>query len=181
MHPRIVEIVGALDSRRAELTRAVNEVPTIARNRRPSEGCWSVAEVLEHLALVEEHIAQLIRRLVADQRANGLSAERDSSSVAQMFDSTFVLDRSRKRVAREAMQPRGDVDAAAAWTHLERARQATQETVRDLDGMALGEVNAPHPALGPLNGYQWFLFLAAHEGRHAAQIREIMAATVVTE
>jgi hypothetical protein len=43
--------------------------------------------------------------------------------------------------------------------------------------MALCEVSAPHPAVGSLNGYQWFLFLAAHEGRHTAQIREIMAAT----
>lgn len=178
MHPRIAEIVEALDGRRAELTRAVNEVPTVVRNRRPSEGSWSVAEVLEHLALVEENVANQVRRLVADQRAHGLGAERDSGSVAQTFDSAFVLDRSRKRVARDAMQPRGDVDAAAAWTRLERARQATQDILRELDGIALGEVNAPHPALGPLNGYQWFLFLAAHEGRHTAQIREIRAAMV---
>jgi hypothetical protein len=47
-----------------------------------------------------------------------------------------------------------------------------------LDGVALSDVSAPHPALGPLNGYQWFLFLAAHEGRHTAQIREITAAIV---
>jgi hypothetical protein len=61
---------------------------------------------------------------------------------------------------------------------LERARQVTHETLRELDGVALSDVSAPHPALGPLNGYQWFLFLAAHEGRHTAQIREITAAIV---
>src|SRR5438552_1539826 len=115
MHPRIEELVDALDSRRAELTRAVDEVPTSARNRRPSEDRWSVAEVLEHLALVEENIAQRIKLLVAEQRANGLGVERDSTSVAQTFDSAFMLDRTRKRVAREAMQPRSGIDAAAAW------------------------------------------------------------------
>ena len=83
MHPRIEELIEALDSRHAELTRAVNEVPTAARNCRPSEDRWSVAEVLEHLALVEENVAKQVRRLVADQRANGLEAERDSSSIAQ--------------------------------------------------------------------------------------------------
>src|SRR5215470_3222480 len=177
MHSRIKELVDALDSRDAELTRAVNEVPASARNRRPSEDRWSVAEVLEHLALVEENIAPLMKRLVAEQRANGLGAERDSSPVAQTLDSAFVLDRSKKRVAREAVQPRGGIDAAAALTRLERARQVTHETLRELDGVALCDVSAPHPALGPLNGYQWFLFLAAHEGRHTAQIREIAAAT----
>ena len=177
MHPRIEELVGALDHRRAELARTVNEVPTSARNRRPSEDRWSVAEVLEHLALVEENITQRIKQLVAEQRANGLGMERDSTSVAQTFDSAFVLDRSKKRVAREAMQPRSGIDAAAAWTHLEHARQVTKDTLRELDGLALCDVSAPHPALGSFNGYQWFLFLAAHEGRHTAQIREIMAAS----
>jgi uncharacterized damage-inducible protein DinB len=175
MHPRIKEVVEALDSRRAELTRAVNEVPTSARNRRPSEDRWSVAEVLEHLALVEENIPQRVKALVTEQRTN---PERESTSIAETIDSAFMLDRSKKRVAREAMQPRSGVDAAAAWTRLERARQVTHETLRELDGVALSDVSAPHPALGPLNGYQWFLFLAAHEGRHTAQIREITAAIV---
>jgi uncharacterized damage-inducible protein DinB len=178
MHPRITELVEALDQRRADLMRAVNEVPASARNRRPAEDRWSVAEVLEHLALVEENVAPMVRRLAADQAASGGGAEPDSTSVAETFDWGFMLDRSRKRVAREAMQPRSGIDAAAAWTHLERARQLTHETLRELDGAALGNVSAPHPALGPLNGYQWFLFLAAHEGRHTAQIREIIASTV---
>ena len=175
MHPRIREVVEALDSRRAELARAVNEVPTSARGRRPSEDRWSVAEVLEHLALVEENIPQRVKALVTEQRTN---PERESTSIAETIDSAFMLDRSKKRVAREAMQPRSGVDAAAAWTRLERARQVTHETLRELDGVALSDVSAPHPALGPLNGYQWFLFLAAHEGRHTAQIREITAAIV---
>ena len=178
MHPRIEELIEALDSRHAELTRAVNEVPTEARNHRPSEDRWSVAEVLEHLALVEENVAKQVRRLVADQRANGLGAEHDSSSIAQTFNSAFVLDRRQKRLARDAVQPRGEIDATEAWMRLERARQVTQDTLREVDGVALCDISASHPALGPLNGYQWFLFLAAHEGRHTAQIREIRAAIV---
>jgi uncharacterized damage-inducible protein DinB len=178
MHPRIKELVEALDSRRTELTRAVKEVPASARNHRQSEDRWSVAEILEHLALVEENIAPMVKRLAAEQGTTGLGAELDSTSIAETFNSAFVLDRSKKRVAREAMQPRSGIDAAAAWTHLERARQVTQETLRELDGVALGNVSASHPALGPLNGYQWFLFLAAHEGRHTAQIREIIASMV---
>ena len=32
-----------------------------------------------------------------------------------------------------------------------------------------------HPALGPLDGYQWVLFLAAHSVRHTKQILELKA------
>ena len=34
-------------------------------------------------------------------------------------------------------------------------------------------VQAPHPVFGALDMYQWLLFVGAHEGRHADQIREI--------
>ena len=33
----------------------------------------------------------------------------------------------------------------------------------------------PHPVLGPINIYQWALFVGSHEARHALQIREIAA------
>jgi DinB family protein len=150
MHPRIAELVEALDGRRAELTRAVSQVPTVARNRRPAKDRWSVAEVLEHLALVEENVGNQVRRVVAAQRVHGLGAEHDSTSMAQTFNTAFVLDRSQKRVARDAMQPRGGIDAAAAWMRLERARQVTRDTLRELDGIALCDVSAPHPALARL-------------------------------
>jgi hypothetical protein len=42
--------------------------------------------------------------------------------------------------------------------------------------MALGDITVPHPVLGPLNLYQWVLFVGGHESRHAIQIREIAQA-----
>ena len=43
------------------------------------------------------------------------------------------------------------------------------------DGLALSQVEHPHPIFGPLNLYQWVAFVGAHEARHAAQIREVGA------
>jgi len=43
------------------------------------------------------------------------------------------------------------------------------------DGLALGEVIQPHLVLGPINIYQWLLFVGSHEARHTAQVREIAA------
>jgi hypothetical protein len=44
------------------------------------------------------------------------------------------------------------------------------------DGLAIGGVSFPHVYLGTLNLYQWVAFAAAHEFRHAAQVREIAQA-----
>src|SRR5690349_17256033 len=126
MHPRIEELVDALDSRRAELTRAVNEVPTSARNRRPSEDRWSVAEVLEHLALVEDNIVLRVSRLVAEQRANGLAAERDSTSVAQTFDLAFMLDRSKDAFGARAAGDAGNPARIGRCGVVRRERAASR-------------------------------------------------------
>jgi hypothetical protein len=86
-----------------------------------------------------------------------------------------VQDRTRRLTARAASQPRAGIEWAAAWEHLEGARTATREAVRDADGLALAKVSAPHPVLGPLNLYEWILFVAGHEARHAEQIGEVAA------
>lgn len=64
----------------------------------------------------------------------------------------------------------------AAWPLLEAARADLRAAVASADGLALEAVRAPHPVFGDLNLYQWIVFVAAHEERHAGQIREMAGA-----
>ncbi len=75
--------------------------------------------------------------------------------------------------APETILPRSDVDAENAWSELEQAREKLRAAFLSGDGLALEEVVQSHPVLGPINMYQWTLFNASHEARHALQIREI--------
>lgn len=170
MHPRIAEILASLEASDDELQQAVGNIPAGLRTRRPSADRWSAAEVIDHLALVEQSVARLIRQRAAE--AN-VGPDRDDSPVAPTFDSARVRDRSQARVARDAIQPQTGIDETSAWTHLESAKRALRDTLSTVDGLSLGDVSAPHPAFGPLNLYQWFLFVAAHKARHTDQIREI--------
>lgn len=172
MHPRIQEILASLEASDAELQQAVAEIPAGVRSRRPSTDRWSAAEVIDHLALVEQSVARLIRQRAAEAQ---VGPDRDEAPVAPTFDSARVRDRRQPRVAREAIQPRTGIDETSAWTDLESAKQALRDTLLTVDGLSLCDVSAPHPAFGPLNLYQWFLFVAAHKARHTDQIREIGA------
>ena len=158
-----------------ELRRAVEAVPVALRSRRPAPDRWSVAEVVDHVAIVEEQILQLFTRLVTEARGKGLGPEPASGPIPSSVDIGRVRDRTRRLTARAAIQPRTGIEWAAAWERLECARTATREAVRDADGLALAEVSAPNPVLGPLNLYEWILFVAGHEARHAEQIGEVAA------
>ena len=176
MHPRIAEVLEHLDRHRAALEHAFAEVPVALRDQRPAPDRWSVAEILDHLAIIEGRIAELLAQQIDAARAAGLGPERESSPVVPTIKMERLLDRSRPITARDNSLPRTGCSAQASWKMLTEQREALRNTIRSADGLALGEIVVPHPVLGPINVYQWIVFVGGHEARHTAQIREVAGA-----
>ncbi len=172
MHPRISEVLAHLDSTRAELASAVAAVPANLQSQKPGPDRWSVAEVIEHLTLVEGRVGQVIMKNIAEARANGLGNETSDDAIVPTVDVAGLLDRSTPRPASDASQPKEGLDAATALDKLNQQRQVLRDAITAADGLALSTVQADHPRLGMLNMYQWIVFLGAHEGRHVGQIRD---------
>ena len=175
MHSRLEEILNYLDTERLALREAVELVPTQLRDQSPGPDRWSVAQVLQHLVIIEKRIGMGMTKWVADAIAGGVGPEGETSSVLNSLDVALIADRSKRRNAPEEVRPNRDLDAASAWTALEQTRAALRAAVMPADGLALGEVIQPHLVLGPINLYQWLLFVGSHETRHTGQVREIAA------
>lgn len=173
MHPRSEEVLEYLDGRRKELRAAIDSVPTTARNTPPASDQWSVAQVLDHLAMIDRRVAIGISKWIMEARDAGLGPESGTTSVLDTIFAERITDRTRKVEAPEEVRPRTDVDAETAWTALEQARAKLRAAFLSGDGLALQQVIQSHPVLGPINIYQWTLFVASHEARHTLQIREI--------
>ena len=174
MHPRTDELLRHLDANRVVLLGAVDAVPVALRETRPSPDRWSVAEVLEHLSRVEEQITRILTAKLSEAEAAGhLSAQPDTTPITGSLRHDAILDRRRAVTAGERVMPRGDLDSAAALAALDRSRTSLRDLVARVGGLSLETFSLPHPVLGPINGYQWFLFIGTHEARHAAQISEI--------
>lgn len=173
MHPRSEEVLDYLDARRKELRAAIDSVPTTARNKPPAADQWSVAQVLDHLAMIDRRVAIGISKWIMEARDAGLGPETGTTSVLDTIPADRITDRTRKVEAPEEVRPRTDVDAETAWTALEQARAKLRAAFLSGDGLALQQVVQSHPVLGPINIYQWTLFVASHEARHTLQIREI--------
>ena len=169
----MVELLHYAELQRAALFAAVSLVPEPLRDRRSDPETWSVAEVLEHLYRVENSIARLLRRSVERAKAAGLDPENELSSLLGSLDALRLLDRSRRIGAPELVMPRGELTAAEGMAALTESRQALIAAIRVGDGLALGQITQVHPTVGPLNLYQWVLFVGQHEGRHAGQLEDI--------
>ena len=169
----MVELLDYAELQRAALFAAVSLVAEPLRDRRSDPETWSVAEVLEHLYRVENSIARLLRRSVERAKAAGLDPENELSSLLGSLDALRLLDRSRRIGAPELVMPRGELTAAEGMAALTESRQALIAAIRVGDGLALGQITQVHPTVGPLNLYQWVLFVGQHEGRHAGQLEDI--------
>ena len=172
MHPSLTEIFACLDRSRAGLRAAIDSVPAHLRDQAPAPGRWSVAGVLEHLSIVDERFTAIVANKIAEARAAGLGNEEGQPAPLPSHVEAMLADRTERRNAPDPLHPRG-LECAAAWERAEAARAAFRRMLSDADGLALSGVIHEHPRFGALNAYQWGGFLAAHESRHAEQVREI--------
>jgi hypothetical protein len=163
-------LLAELAADREALRAAVERVPPALRDRRPGPERWSVAEVIEHLAIVEGRIAALLTQLIsgAPMMSGG-----DAPTGPVTLDRAVLRDRSQRITAPEPIRPTGQPDAQTAWASLEQSRSALLTTLGGAEGRDLAAVQRTHPRLGALNAYEWIASVGGHEERHTAQIHEI--------
>jgi uncharacterized damage-inducible protein DinB len=173
MHPRLTELTERLAQRRRALLDAASAVPTDSWQIRPDGDRWSVSEVCEHLHRVERGVAAVLAKRIAKARTEGFPAETDASSVLGTLDRFRVSDLDRKLVAPDLVAPTENPDRETAERRLAESRAALLAAIESGDGLALGDIRHTHLRFGELDLYQWILFVAEHEARHTAQLRDV--------
>jgi len=175
MHTHLTEVLSRLDTARATLRGAIDAIPPAMHRHRPAADRWSAAEVLEHLTLVENIFGGRIIKALDSARSE-LSPEAHPRAPLPDAVEQRMVDRMNKRQAPEPARPTGKVDVTTGWTTLEDTHSRLRAALSGCDGLALSQVTLDHPFFGTMNVYQWVELMAAHEGRHTEQIREIAAA-----
>jgi hypothetical protein len=173
MHPRTAALTDLLNRTRADLCEAVRAVPPSVAPLRPTPDEWSPAEIVDHLRVVEGGIVRLLGRLL--DQAGPLPPASDEPGRPDAPDPFGMLDRTRRITAPERVRPSPTPDVAAAFGELEQSRRALHALLARTDGRATGRIVAPHPLLGPLAFEEWVTFVAHHEARHTAQLRDALA------
>jgi DinB superfamily len=155
-----------LTSTRDRLIQAVSGISEHQWRFKPAIARWSIAEILEHVVLVEEVFHS---RVVAALQV-GPAATREAGPLDALVLST-VADRATTHQAPERLVPSGRWSEVESRRRFEETRRQTIAFSRDPAGFRERTVN--HPFLGPLDGYQWVLMVATHGARHTEQIIEV--------
>lgn len=152
------------------ISRTVAGLPQEKAGAHPSPGAWSVAEILEHLVLVETQMVPLVGSLLAKtehSRRPGTAAHAQPLSVEAIHERSL----SERYKTKGRYEPAGTVAPASSLEQLHGLQTqllALEPRLRLID---LGFASFPHWEFGPLTLGQWLVFVALHEERHLGQIR----------
>jgi hypothetical protein len=167
------EIYEQIDRTRARLLAAVEGLSEAQQGYAPAADRWSVAQLVEHLSIVEGNVVGLLGKLLGKAEESG-----EGAAAPAEFDDPISIEEFVERArhvrleAPERIRPAGlpFADSLARLRETRAALHALRPRVERADGRAL---RFPHPAWGPLDLYQWLLFVGAHEDRHLAQIEAL--------
>ena len=174
MHARLAEAMDYVEEKRKELLQSFAGVSADRLGRKPSDGAWSVAEILDHLGIVESGVARLIAKRVAKAREAGLGEEKSTESVLASFDQQRGQLETMKMQSPTTVEPRANADLKEALEGLKTSRESLRAAALAANGLSLSEIKHTHPFLGELDLYQWIIFLGQHETRHRKQIERTL-------
>jgi hypothetical protein len=162
------EGLAQLDRTRAGVIEATKGLSEAQWKFKPAPDRWSVAEVVEHIALSEDMLFENTTKKV--MQAPPGKPDRDVKSTDQ-FVLTAIADRTNKVKAPEPLVPTGGKSPQESLEHFQKSRARTMEFLKSTPDLREHVVDSP---LGrPLDAYQWLLFISAHSERHTKQILEV--------
>ena len=172
MSPKRVErVLGGLESARRRLLSEAEGGMDPDFCRRPSDQDWSVAQVFEHLAQVDENVARGILAVTMGK----LKVERKRG------DWFRYLGWSTGAYRYVRIRRPGSLDTPAAPDHVSAIARISETRAKLLAAIEEGERRGmwshslKHPIFGPMPMREMLTFVADHEERHRLQIVRIKA------
>lgn len=173
--PRVPGSLTADDLQRAldDIDAATRGMSAADLERQPAAGCWSPAQILEHLALGFSGTAKGAARCVESGRpAASAPTVRHRLSTAVVVTFGYLPS---GRPAPERTRPRGLSGEAAMQAVRANVIAMDEGLARCAEQFGSRVAILDHPILGPLSVAQWRTFHRVHTRHHMKQIARLRA------
>ena len=168
----IADILAAQQRAAERFTAAVSNLNEAQIHFRPAENDWTIAEIAEHVSIVNGGMLRITHKLLKQAEAEPTPAPEDLN-----LGYTFSLDDPPPKFqAPDGVCPKGGVSISDALATIKTAVDGFGEIQSRLEAVDLTERTFPHPALGPISAYRWMILLGEHQDLHRRQIERVKAA-----
>ncbi len=160
--------MSSLHASRKMFLDAISGLSSAQWKFKPAPDRWSIADIAEHVVLADD-LKPVQEMLKSPAAAPGtVDRKQDAKWLEKM------VDRTNKRKAEPAMQPKGRWAAPAAAAAEFRQRRDRMIEYVETTNDAL-RAHATGSGENAFDAYQFIVMLAGHTERHVAQINEVKA------
>lgn len=133
---------------------------------------WSVAQIVEHVSIVEGGILRICSKLLGEAEAAGQAngGELDFAEFMRKVEGSA----DTKLEAPERVHPvngRSIAESLDSMKESGKAFDGLREKFEMFDGNAF---KFPHPYFGDLSAVEWLALSGGHKARHLAQIKRVV-------
>jgi hypothetical protein len=140
---------------------------------KPAPDQWSIREIFHHIWMVEGLTARLMANLLKQAAENQLPEDGEPEGSVLTSLNEYAEKLSAKFQAPERVVPLEALPLEESIAKMGGTRASILAPLDELCQYDVSSLLYPHPALGPINAYQWLLVMGGHEARHRRQIKRI--------
>jgi len=169
-------VLKRLDKVHEKLTATVASLDDELFARQPDDGGWSVAQIIQHLSLVEARVMKDLEKAIS-------RPPKQVSFIRRFVPTAIVSSRLVRVKAPQAVNPDAGAGAVAvsavpgkadAIANYNRARNDLKNLCATQGNDRFRQIVFKHPFLGEIDGVAAVSFVGYHELRHYKQIREVL-------
>jgi hypothetical protein len=172
-YQNISEIYDANDKIHARLKETVSDLTDEQANFLPEGAKWTVANLVEHVSMVENGITRISAKLLTEAQAKG-GAAGGEAKISENFLQKLSWGKDQKFEAPERVHPSGKLTIAESLAKMDENRLSLEELRPLFESVECSDFKFPHPAFGDLTAHEWLALLGGHAARHTEQIKNIL-------
>ncbi|MFN6964641.1 MAG: DinB family protein [Pyrinomonadaceae bacterium] len=173
---QISEIYAANDDVRGRLKEFLSGLAADEANARPGDAKWSIAEIAEHVAIVEYGTYRICAKLLGKAQADNAVVERPGhATLSTDFAAAAGEVRDAKLEAPDIVKPTGKMSVADAIAKMDDTAQKLDEIRPLFDTLDCDGYKFPHPYFGEMSAAEWLSLIGGHAERHLKQAETVLA------
>ncbi|MBA2379386.1 MAG: DinB family protein [Blastocatellia bacterium] len=166
----VADVYAYNELSREKLMSMVAEIDAETASKVPDGESWSIAHIVEHVAMVEEGIIKLCGKLLRDSEAGGRTSD-GSVKLSESFVSKATESVRVKLVAPDFVQPSGKLRVDESLSKLRENGERLEKLRQSFESFDGTGATFPHPAFGPMTAQDWLVLCGGHQDRHRRQIK----------
>jgi hypothetical protein len=170
----ISEVYAANDAIREKLKAVLAGLTDVQADVLPDGEKWTIAQIVEHLSIVEDGMMRISAKLLKQAEASGAASADGSIKFSGDFLGKISEARHARVEAPERVRPTGTKTIAESLVKLDENRQNLHGLRPLFESIECSDFKFPHPAFGDLTAHEWLLLVGGHEARHLRQIQKIL-------